>query len=103
MQNQNTYNGWTNYATWRVNLEIIDGYARAFLSIDARDMWPREVRDDDAYSLSKQLEEYAEEVVSGYGQVEGLAMDYARAFLSEVNWYEIAEHLLNAIRDEVAA
>jgi len=96
MQNQNTYNGWTNYATWRVNLEIIDG-------IDARDMWPREVRDDDAYSLSKQLEEYAEEVVSGYGQVEGLAMDYARAFLSEVNWYEIAEHLLDAIRDEVAA
>jgi hypothetical protein len=96
MQNQNTYNGWTNYATWRVNLEIIDG-------IDARDMWPREVRDDDAYSLSKQLEEYAEEVVSGYGQVEGLAMDYARAFLSDVNWYEIAEHLLDAIRDEVAA
>ena len=21
----NTYNGWTNYATWRVNLEIFDG------------------------------------------------------------------------------
>ena len=20
------YNGWTNYATWRVQLEIIDGY-----------------------------------------------------------------------------
>ena len=19
------YNGWTNYATWRINLEIIDG------------------------------------------------------------------------------
>ena len=96
MQNQNTHNGWTNYATWRVNLEVIDG-------IDARDMWPREVRDDDAYSLSKQLEEYAEEVVSGYGEVDGLAMDYARAFLSGVNWYEIAEHLLDAIRDEVAA
>ena len=96
MQTENRYNGWTNYATWRVNLEIIDG-------IDARGMWPREVRDDDAYSLSKQLEEYAEEVVSGYGQVEGLAMDYARAFLSDVNWYEIAEHLLDAIRDEVAA
>ena len=96
MQNQNTHNGWTNYATWRVNLEIID-------RIDARDMWPSEVRDDDAYSLSKQLEEHAEEVVSGYGQVEGLAMDYARAFLSDVNWYEIAEYLLDAIRDEVAA
>ena len=20
-----TYNGWTNYATWRVNLEVFDG------------------------------------------------------------------------------
>lgn len=90
------YNGWTNYETWRVNLEIIDG-------IDARDMWPREVRDDDAYTLSKQLEEYAEEVVSGYGQVEGLAMDYARAFLSGVNWYEIAEHILDDIKSEEAA
>jgi hypothetical protein len=100
MQTENRYNGWTNYATWRVNLEIIDGRR---VIIDARDMWPREVQDDDAYSLSKQLEEYAEEVVSGYGQVEGLAMDYARAFLSDVNWYEIAEHLLDAIRDEVAA
>ena len=95
MQTEKTYNGWTNYATWRVNLAIIDG-------IDARDMWPREVRDDDAYSLSRQLEEYAEEVVSGYGQVEGLAMDYARAFLSDVNWREIAEHILDDIKAEAA-
>lgn len=21
-----TYNGWTNYPTWRVNLEMFDGY-----------------------------------------------------------------------------
>jgi len=25
MTNANEYNGWTNYATWRVNLEIFDG------------------------------------------------------------------------------
>ena len=37
-----TYNGWTNYATWRVNLEIFDG------------MSPRDVtntRDVEAYEL----------------------------------------------------
>ena len=28
---EKTYNGWTNYATWRVNLEIFDG-------IEPRDM-----------------------------------------------------------------
>ena len=91
-----SYNGWTNHATWRVSLEIFSG-------IDARDMWPREVRDDDVYSLSKQVEEYAEEVVSGYGQIEGLAMDYARAFLSGVNWYEIAKHILDDIKSEEAS
>ena len=26
-----TYNGWTNYATWRVNLEMFDGNERAAL------------------------------------------------------------------------
>lgn len=88
------HNGWTNYATWRVNLEIFD-------DINALDMWPREVRDDDAYSLGKQLEEYADEVVTGAAP-EGLAADYARAFLSDVNWQEIAEHLLDAIKQEAA-
>jgi hypothetical protein len=23
--NDKTYNGWTNYATWRINLEMFDG------------------------------------------------------------------------------
>ena len=26
MSKDNTYNGWTNYETWRVMLEIFDGY-----------------------------------------------------------------------------
>lgn len=88
------YNGWTNYATWRVNLEIFD-------EVNASDMWPREVRDDDAYSLGKQLEEYADEVVTG-ATPEGLAADYARAFMADVNWQEIAEHMLDAIKSEAA-
>lgn len=28
------YNGWTNYATWRVNLEMFDG-----MQIDPLDEW----------------------------------------------------------------
>ena len=95
MQNQNTHNGWTNYATWRVNLEMFDGFD------------PRELTDlsatDVVYRLSLQLREYADDMVSNYGNSETLAVDYARAFLSGVNWYEIAERLLDAIRDEVAA
>ena len=70
------YNGWTNYATWRVNLEIFDG------------MSPSDIGGDDAYEMSKIMKEYAEEMLSG----DSLAVSYALAFLSDVNWYEIAEH-----------
>jgi hypothetical protein len=32
----------------------------------------------------------------------GLAVDYARAFMADVNWQEIAEHMLDAIEQEAA-
>lgn len=91
----NRYNGWTNYATWRVNLEIFDGMGL--------DYFADEVGTADVYTLSKRLQEFAENVISYEGTAEGLTLDYARAFLAEVNFYEIAEHMLDAIRDEVAA
>jgi len=96
MTTDTRYNGWTNYATWRVKLEILD-------DMDARDQYPTEVADDDAYTLGKLLEEYVDSVVTQDGSLEGLAADYARAFLSDVNWYEIAEHMLDDIKAEDAA
>ena len=83
------YNGWTNYATWRVSLEIFDGFDPSdyFSNLDT----------NDTYSLSKCLQDYAEQVLFECATVEGLAADYARAFLSDVNWYEIAEHMLDDI------
>ena len=90
----NRHNGWTNYATWRVRLEIFDGFDPSdyFSAFDP----------SDTYGLSKALEEYAEQVLFDCATVEGLAADYARAFLSDVNWYEIAEHMLDDIKSEAA-
>jgi hypothetical protein len=83
------YNGWTNYATWRVNLEIFDG-------MDPRDMdWHRL----DKFDLADCLKEYANEILE-MDVKEGLALDYARAFISDVNWQEIALHMLDAYADE---
>ncbi len=73
-------NGWTNYATWRVNLEIFDSDQQFF------DL------DQDAYDLGHDLKNYAEELIEDTTQ-EGLGRDYALAFLSDVNWYEIAKHM----------
>lgn len=80
----NTYNGWTNYATWRVNLEIFDG-------MNARDITGRAV--PVISELKDALRELAEETIESTSG-EGLARDYALAFLSDVNWWEIANTML---------
>ena len=66
------YNGWTNYATWRIHLEVFDGC-------------------NDLSEGPDFLKEYVEELLEAEG--EGLALSYALAFISDVNWHEIAEHM----------
>ena len=68
-----SYNGWTNYATWRINLEQFDGV--------------------NAYQLSGRY-------VNSANDIKDLARDYALAFISDVNWWEIANHLIANLEDE---
>jgi hypothetical protein len=77
------YNGWTNYATWRINLEMIEGY-----ETDTTD------KDELGIELKEFVESYLEE------SSKGLPLDYAKAFISDVNWYEIAEHLIEESNNE---
>lgn len=82
-QERKTYNGWTNYATWRISLEwFSDGFN------------PDE-NETDIYDLSKTLEAYVTETLEEMTVQSTLVLDYALAFTSDVNWYEIAEHLIN--------
>ena len=83
------YNGWTNYETWRVNLEIFDGFT-------IEDLNTVEV---EPYEVGQYLKDYAEEIVFLDSHIGGktpssLMEDYARAFLQNVNWYEIASHMI---------
>ena len=71
----NQYNGWTNYATWRINLEL-------FSDMDYQDYF-------DEFPTTEMLEDYVENVVFDYAGHFGLVEDYARAFLNNVNYYEI--------------
>lgn len=79
-------NGWTNYATWRVNLEMFDGF-------DPVEAWGLERETLTESELAELLKEHAEELVSE-STPEGLALDYALAFMADVNWYEIASNML---------
>jgi len=86
-----TYNGWSNYATWRINLEVFDGFD------PSEDYWDKSKTD--AHALGEWLQEYAEEIIFADCRYDergqsSLVEDYARAFLQEVNWHEIAKHMI---------
>jgi hypothetical protein len=77
--NINEYNGWTNYATWRINLEL-------FSDMEVTDYF-------DELPTTEMLEDYVENVVFDHSGNMGLMEDYARAFLNNVNYYEIKDHI----------
>ena len=87
------YNGWTNYATWRVNLEIFDGYDPYDAGHDSS---------TSAYDLGLSLKDIAEELLANDANEGSLAFSYAMAFLSDVNWTEIARHIIEAYAERAA-
>ena len=80
----NEYNGWTNYETWLVNLEMgITDDSHAF---EARNL-------DD---LIVELRDYAEIAVDSDNT---LATNFANTILSKVDWREIAEVVLERLME----
>lgn len=79
------YNGWFNYETWRVNIEILD-------EIDWSDY--KKVTAD-------LLEDIVNEVVFNNSvEKDCLAADYARSFLCNVNYDELAESINENLLDK---
>ena len=83
------YNGYTNYATWRVNLEIVERMDIEFAVED-------NLRFDEGM-----VEEWVEYAVFGDENPSGLMASYARSFLSEVNYYELASYLNEQIEERI--
>ena len=84
------YNGWTNYETWRIQLEVIDGMTLEDFGFDLHEVDTDDVADVE--SLAGSLEMYTCELIEG--QASGFALDLAHSFLARVDWVEIAEHLI---------
>ena len=94
---EESHNGWTNYATWRVALEMFDGYT-------AEDFDPH-TKTATREGCQEYVETYLEDTTQWYRSQDenegrnGKGLVYiggwANAFLAKVNWQEIAEHLNN--------
>ena len=84
MENER-YNGWTNYETWRVHLEFFDGFE------------PETREECSAENLKDMLGEHIAECAPPLGGRDGgmnLAADWAMSFAERANYREIGEHLL---------
>ena len=80
----NEYNGWTNYETWLVNLEM--GLTDDLHAFESRNL-------DD---LRVELKEYAENLIESDNT---LATNFANFILSQVDWKDIAEAVLERLMD----
>lgn len=93
----NTYNGWTNWETWIVNLwmdndqklyEYYGEMARAEVSKNKKSATFKL-----SLALDKQFDEWMPEV-------EGPYHDLLNGAVREVNWHEIARHLVERVEEE---
>ena len=110
MSEDKRYNGWANYETWNVALWIDNDQGSYSQRCEmAQDAWDNAVtpsymksqtREDAAkYDLSKALQEWIEEM-NPLASDASLFSDLLNAALSEVDWYEIAEHFLDDVEKE---
>jgi len=92
----NTYNGWTNYATWRVNLEVFDGLSLKDIGIDLDIDNPNET-----YEIGEYIKDWAIDLLFDQEcNKDSLVASYAMAFLSDVNWDEIAQFMIDEYKME---
>lgn len=102
--NHQEYNGWTNYETWNVALwldneqgssDYWNGVADELLHYRHRNT-PEEATSQLAEQLKNELEESAPDLGAS------CFADLLNAALNEVNWYEIAEHYIDAAKERLA-
>lgn len=96
------YNGWTNYETWNVKLWIDNEQgSQEYWREQTQDAW-RHARENQAWQGSTRKEStiatLADMLKSEHEEntptVTGVYADLLNAALSEVNWHEIAENML---------
>ena len=92
-----TYNGWSNWETWLINLEVID-----------YDYWEERYEeggiatlDDIADMLRSEHQEYLDEIEKSLDtcSMGSIAKSFVQQGFSQVNWGEIARHVVEAIKE----
>ena len=102
---RNEYNGWTNYETWLVNMWIDNDEGSSDMWRERADEAIAATDDTDSFEdrkanavaeLSDTMKAEFEDGAESLG-LTGFWVDLMNGALSEVNWNEIARHILEGI------
>lgn len=89
-----TYNGWTNRATWLMSMYLDGNYDGESTHRDTR-MHVELARDIDSESRVSRLADSLRDYVSDrIGELDGIVSDLLGYALGDVDWVEIATNLL---------
>jgi hypothetical protein len=92
----NTCNGWTNYETWNCKLWIDNDGSNEYWEEQARELVERDP-DNAVYQLSENMKDEFEENAPDLGA--SFFSDILSAALHSVNWYEIAKHIVEDVKE----
>ena len=88
---QETYQGWTNYETWLIKLWIDNEQS-------SQDYWLKATEiADNPTELADQLKD---EYEGAMPELNGVWFDLLATSIGKVNWYEIAESLIDEAEEE---
>ena len=93
------YNGWTNWATWMVNLHFDNlDFTDEVESGSFDDISKDDLRCQLAYTIQEYVECYLEEVADTSNT---FVADLISGTMQDVDWHDIAEHYVDDILDEL--
>ena len=111
----NGYNGWKNYETWVTNLWLRnDQYGYEYWLDRARQIYKHKAKTTQYFSKKeKAVYMFADDLQDGHEQAlddmmesqnlsASLWTDLLRRSLSDVNWKEIAKHIIDEVLESVA-
>ena len=88
------YNGWTNYETWLVNM----WYDQTFYGLITEE-YGEDVSYDQEYDVAESIKYYLEDMVlEEISSQAGFVLDLINGALSQINYREIANHVIDEIQ-----
>lgn len=102
-----SYNGYSNYETWRIMLELIcgneehfsDTFVDACVRLEITEPNYTQLSTNAMCDMKNEIEGFVDNCITEGGENDNIAVSYARAFLQKVDYWELADKVCDILAD----